>query len=158
MPCCFGALWRSRGPCPFLRQIRHRYSACARRSSAMGRASPPERAGRPRPANPFPATSPSPTPPWPPSLVRALPKPVAAPGTGAFAIKSASGQASEQQQLRALVQAIDADTDMALDEFHASRADLIEQQVGLEILARHDQAEAQLRTRAQTLRQRLRDQ
>src|SRR6218665_2169839 len=29
------------------------------------------------------------------SLVRALAKPVAAPGTGAFAIKSASGQASE---------------------------------------------------------------
>src|SRR6218665_2884267 len=50
------------------------------------------------------------------SLGRALAKPVAAPGTGAFAIKSASGQASEQQQLRALVQAIDADTDMALDE------------------------------------------
>src|SRR6218665_431710 len=90
------------------------------------------------------------------SLVRALAKPVAAPGTGAFAIKSASGQASEQQQLRALVHAIDADTDMALDEFHASRADLIEQQVGPEILARHDQAEAQLRIRAQTLRQRLR--
>ncbi|MCW5258818.1 transglutaminase family protein [Verminephrobacter eiseniae] len=90
------------------------------------------------------------------SLVRALAKPVAAPGTGAFAIKSASGQASEQQQLRALVHAIDADTDMALAEFHASRADLIEQQVGPEILARHDQAEAQLRIRAQTLRQRLR--
>ncbi|MCW5283833.1 transglutaminase-like domain-containing protein [Verminephrobacter eiseniae] len=90
------------------------------------------------------------------SLVRALAKPVAAPGTGAFAIKSASGQASEQQQLRALVQAIDADTDMALAEFHASRADLIEQQVGPEILARHDQAETQLRIRAQTLRQRLR--
>src|SRR6218665_2752269 len=44
------------------------------------------------------------------SLVRALAKPVAAPGIGAFAIKSASGQASEQQQLRALVHAIDAHT------------------------------------------------
>src|SRR6218665_3133511 len=53
-------------------------------------------------------------------------RPAPAPGPGAFAIKSASGQASEQQQLRALVQAIDADTDMALAEFHASRADLIE--------------------------------
>src|SRR6218665_605766 len=68
------------------------------------------------------------------SLVRALAKPVAAPGTGAFAIKSASGQASDQQQRSALVHAIDADTDMALDKFHASQADLTEKQVGTGIM------------------------
>src|SRR6218665_476725 len=70
------------------------------------------------------------------SLVRALAKPVAAPGT------------------RALAHPMAPHPDRARDEFHASRADLIEQQVGPEILARHDQAEAQLRIRAQTLRQR----
>ena len=119
-------------------------------ATALPVASPaPETAAR---TNPAPATA-ALTNPAPASRTPAA----IAPATAIPALQASASalQSSQRQQLSALVDAIDADTDATLAEFHASRADLVARGLSAAILERHDQAEADLKTRAQTLRQRL---
>jgi len=59
---------------------------------------------------------------------------------------------ADQIQISELLTAIDADTDAVLADFAALRGQLQTQQVSPEILARHDQAQAELDKRANELR------
>lgn len=59
---------------------------------------------------------------------------------------------ADQAQISELLTAIDADTDAVLADFAALRGQLQTQQVSPEILARHDQAQAELDKRANELR------
>src|SRR5450830_24406 len=66
--------------------------------------------------------------------------------------KAATTVDAETQALSSALDAIDADTDAALAEFHQLRQGLIQQGVSNDILLRHDQTEAELQNRATTLR------
>ncbi|BFO53553.1 hypothetical protein AVXHC19_03560 [Acidovorax sacchari] len=77
-------------------------------------------------------------------------------GSTPYATKAGpdTGAASEaeQAQITALLNAIDADTDAVLADFASMRQQLQAQGVGAEILARHDEAQAELDRRAGELR------
>lgn len=76
--------------------------------------------------------------------------------------KSRRGAMSESQKngqflaLRSALDAIEDDTDAALNEFDATRSELVAKRLPAEILQRHDQAAQAMRDRAQTLRQHAR--
>ncbi|WP_100084415.1 transglutaminase-like domain-containing protein [Acidovorax delafieldii] len=79
---------------------------------------------------------------------------------GAQAAKAAANpeqaNQADQAQISELLTAIDADTDAVLADFAALRGQLHTQQVSHEILARHDQAQAELDKRANELRDLIR--
>ena len=66
--------------------------------------------------------------------------------------QAAQANQADQAQINELLIAIDADTDAVLADFAALRQQLQSQQVSTEILARHDQAQAELDKRANELR------
>ncbi|MBU2123045.1 MAG: transglutaminase [Gammaproteobacteria bacterium] len=68
------------------------------------------------------------------------------------AAQAAQANQADQAQISQLLTAIDADTDVVLADFAALRQPLVTQQVSAEILARHDQAQAELDKRANELR------
>jgi len=65
---------------------------------------------------------------------------------------SAQAEQAERAQLGQMLAAIEADTDAVLADFAAQREELQARQASTEILARHDQAQAELAQRASELR------